>query len=115
MVLATGGLSVGGIELDRDGPRETVFGLELSGRARRTAPFVADAHAENPIDRTGVAVDGSCDRWRVDGTIAYPNLYAAGGILAGAAPWRELSGNGLALATGLAAADAVLSQGGGDA
>ncbi len=114
VVLATGGLAVGGIELDRDGPRETVFGLELSG-VPKEAPFVADAHAENPIDRTGVAVDGSMRPVAIDGTIAYPNLYAAGGILAGAAPWRELSGNGLALATGLAAADAVLSQGGGDA
>ena len=76
---------------------------------------MADVHAENPIDRTGVAVDGSMRPVAIDGTIAYPNLYAAGGILAGAAPWRELSGNGLALATGLAAADAVLSQGGGDA
>ncbi len=112
VVLATGGLAVGGIELERDGPRETVFGLELSG-VPEDGPFVADAHAENPIDRTGVAVDDSMRPVSVNGGIAYPNLHAAGGILAGAAPWRELSGNGLALASALAAADTILSEGGG--
>ena len=57
VVLATGGLSVGGIVLDRTrGPRETVFGLDLAG-VPEDGPFVADVHAENPIDRTGVAID----------------------------------------------------------
>ena len=112
VVLATGGLSVGGIELERDGPREAAFGLDLSG-VPQNGPFVADVHAENPIDRTGVAVDADMHPRTRDGRIAHQNLHAAGGILAGAAPWRELSGNGLALASGLAAADAILSGGGG--
>jgi glycerol-3-phosphate dehydrogenase subunit B len=114
VVLATGGLAVGGIELERDGPRETVFNLDLSG-VPPDGPFVADVHAENPIDRTGVAVDDNMRPVSTGGGNAFPNLYAAGGILAGAAPWRELSGNGLALASGLVAADAILSRGGGHA
>jgi glycerol-3-phosphate dehydrogenase subunit B len=40
----------------------------------------------------------------------HPNVHAAGALVAGAVPWRELSGNGLALATGLAAADAILEE-----
>src|SRR5205085_14061 len=38
-------------------------------------------------------------------------LAALGALLRGAVPWRELSGNGLALATGLAAADAIIAEG----
>ena len=110
VVLATGGLAVGGIELDRmSGPRESVFGLDLAG-APEGDPFVADVHAENPIDRTGVAIDDRLRPLKADGTVAYPNLYAAGGILAGAVPWHEMSGNGLALASGLAAAETLLSE-----
>ena len=42
------------------------------------------------------------------GTITYQNLHVAGATLAGAVPWREGSGNGLSLATGYAAASAIL-------
>jgi anaerobic glycerol-3-phosphate dehydrogenase len=42
--------------------------------------------------------------------MAYRNVHAAGALLRGAVPWRELSGNGLALATGIAAAEAILSE-----
>jgi glycerol-3-phosphate dehydrogenase subunit B len=113
VVLATGGLAVGGIELERDGPRETAFGLDLAG-VPEGAPFVSDFHAENPLDRTGVAVDRDMRPLSGDGAVVHPNLYAAGGILAGAAPWRELAGNGLALASGWAAAESLLSQNGVD-
>ncbi len=78
-----------------------MFGLDLRG-VPEDGPYVADVHAENPIDRTGVAVDdGLRAARRATGAVVHPNLYAAGGILAGAVPWRELSGNGLALASGL--------------
>jgi glycerol-3-phosphate dehydrogenase subunit B len=42
------------------------------------------------------------------GTPAHANLHAAGEILAGAAPWLEASGEGLAIAGGVAAASAIL-------
>ena len=40
----------------------------------------------------------------------YENLYAVGGLLAGAIRWREKSGEGIALASALAAADSILED-----
>jgi anaerobic glycerol-3-phosphate dehydrogenase len=37
-------------------------------------------------------------------------VHAAGATLAGAEPWREASGNGISLATGFAAAQAILES-----
>jgi glycerol-3-phosphate dehydrogenase subunit B len=42
------------------------------------------------------------------GHAPYSNLYAAGGILAGALRWTEKSGEGIALASAVAAADSIL-------
>jgi len=38
----------------------------------------------------------------------YENLHAVGATLAGAVPWREASGNGISLASGYAAAEAIV-------
>jgi glycerol-3-phosphate dehydrogenase subunit B len=114
VVLATGGLAVGGIELERGEVTESVLGLDLA-HTPDGHPYVGELHDENPIDRAGVAVDKAFRPVDRNGNVVHPNLYAAGGILAGAVPWHELSGNGLALTTGLAAARHVLSdEGGGD-
>jgi len=42
--------------------------------------------------------------------VVHPNVHAVGALLRGAVPWRELSGNGLALASAVVAADAVLAE-----
>jgi len=39
----------------------------------------------------------------------YANLHAAGAILGGAVPWKEKSGTGISVATGYAAAGAILA------
>jgi glycerol-3-phosphate dehydrogenase subunit B len=111
VVLATGGLAVGGIELDRDGVRETVLGLPLAGDPGEVR-YTPSSFDEQPIDRLGIRVDAAMRPLDGDGGVVHPNLYAAGALLHGAVPWRELSGNGIALASGLAAADAILSEGG---
>lgn len=98
-VLATGGFASGGLQLDSHGRiRETVFDLQVAGAPADGPRFLPTYLKEQPLDRVGVAVD---DLLRPAG---YENLYAAGATLAGAAPWREGSGNGLSLATGYAAA-----------
>lgn len=109
VVLATGGLATGGIELHRDGLREPVLGLPLAddpGEVR----YEEGAFHEQPIDRVGVRVDAHMRPLGADGAVIHPNVHAAGALLRGAVPWRELSGNGLALASGLAAAEAILSE-----
>jgi glycerol-3-phosphate dehydrogenase subunit B len=88
--------------------RETVFGLPVArvpGRGRQFRPTYLD---EQPIARAGVDVDERFRPVGADGHPVYDNLYAAGAILAGAVPWREQSGNGVALATGYAATSAIL-------
>jgi glycerol-3-phosphate dehydrogenase subunit B len=102
-VLASGGFASGAIELDsRWVTRERVLGLPLRGLPGKGEPrFVADYLAEQPMARVGVAVDGEL---RVQGT---ENVVVAGAALPGAVPWREHSGEGIALASGYRAAQVV--------
>jgi glycerol-3-phosphate dehydrogenase subunit B len=111
-VLATGGFASGGLELDSFGAvRELVFGLPLTclpaAGEPRFAPGYFDRHA---IGRVGVGVDERLRPTDLDGRALYENLHAAGAILAGAEPWKEASGNGISLATGFAAAEAILEE-----
>ena len=113
-VLATGGVSAGGIVMDsRWRFAEPVFGLPVAAapppdRVR----FLPEYFGDHPAAGVGVATDDSLRPIDDDGNRVYDNLYVAGATLAGAQPWREKSGNGLSLATGWAAATAVLQEGG---
>jgi glycerol-3-phosphate dehydrogenase subunit B len=106
-VLATGGFASGAITLGSDWvTRETVLGLPLRGVPDPGEPrFVGDYLAEQPMARVGVAVDGSL---RAEGA---ENVLVAGAALPGAVPWREGSGEGIALASGHRAAEVALAEG----
>ena len=111
-VLATGGVATGGIELDsRWRFTETVFGLPVHGAPAageaRFSPRYFDTH---PASAVGVAVDDLLRPVDEEGGVVYDNLHAVGATIAGAEPWREKSGNGISLATGYAAAEAVLGS-----
>jgi glycerol-3-phosphate dehydrogenase subunit B len=107
-VLASGGFASGGIQLDSYGTlREAVFDLALAPTDDGPR-FLPDYLGEQPLDRVGVPVDDGLRPTDRDGRPRYENLYAAGATLAGAVPWREASGNGLSLASGYAAAGAIL-------
>lgn len=109
-VLATGGIASGGIALDSQGGfRETVFGLPLAGVPGPGGPRFHPGYLEpQPSARLGVAVDERMRPVDGDGSVVHPNLHAAGATLTGAEPWREKSGDGISLATGYAAAGAIL-------
>jgi glycerol-3-phosphate dehydrogenase subunit B len=111
-VLASGGFAAGGIQLDSYGTiREAVFDLALAGAPTNGRPrFQPGYLEEQPLDRVGVAVDDRLRPSDGDGRPVHENLHAAGATLAGAVPWREASGNGLSLATGYAAAGAILES-----
>jgi glycerol-3-phosphate dehydrogenase subunit B len=111
-VLATGGFAAGGLELDAAWTvRETVFGLPVAGvpppGEARFLPGYFDRH---PLARAGLDVDARLRPLGPRGRTAYENLHAAGATLAGAEPWREASGNGISLASGFAAAEAILES-----
>jgi glycerol-3-phosphate dehydrogenase subunit B len=109
-VLASGGFASGAIQLDSYGEvRETIFGLPVAGVPPVDGPrFLPGYFDDHPLARAGLAVDEH--RRPVDeaGRAVFENLVAAGAVLGGAEPWREGSGNGLALATGFAAATEIL-------
>jgi glycerol-3-phosphate dehydrogenase subunit B len=103
-VLATGGFASGAISIASDWTvHENALDLSLRGFPAPGEPrFVADYFAEQPMARTGVAVDGSL---RAEGA---ENVFVAGASLPGSLPWKEGSGEGIALASGHRVAQAVL-------
>lgn len=107
-LLATGGILGGGIHTDHTGRVwEVVFDLPLATPAERNNWFrrrFLDP-AGHPIFAGGVPVNRQFQPVRPDGTPVYANLWAAGGSLAHADQIRERSMEGIAIATGIAAAN----------
>lgn len=109
-VLATGGFASGAIAIDSYGEvRETVMGLPVAGVPEVDQPrFLPAYFGDHPIARAGLAVDERLRPLGEGGGPAFDNVFAAGAVLGGAEPWREQSGNGIALASGFAAASQIL-------
>jgi glycerol-3-phosphate dehydrogenase subunit B len=112
-VLASGGWASGGLELDSFGNvRETVFQLPVAGVPAAGEPRFARGYFDHhPLSAAGVAADDMLRPVDEQGEPVYENVHVAGATLAGAVPWREGSGNGISLATGFAAADAIRERG----
>ena len=102
-VLASGGFASGGIELDSHWlTHERVLGLPLAGvPGPGEARFVSDYLSDQPMARVGVAIDADLHAHGV------ANVLVAGAALPGAEPWREGSGEGLALSSGYRAAQVI--------
>ena len=105
-VLATGGFASGAIALGSDWvTRDTVLGLPLRGVPGSGEPrFASEYLDEQPMARVGVGVDGTL---RAEGA---ENVLVAGASLPGAVPWREGSGEGIALSSGHRGAEVVLAE-----
>ncbi|WP_122820165.1 glycerol-3-phosphate dehydrogenase subunit GlpB [Varibaculum vaginae] len=63
-----------------------------------------------PLFEVGVQVDSQMRVLADTGAPLYQNLYAAGGLLAGATRWREKSGDGIAIASALRACETILGE-----
>jgi glycerol-3-phosphate dehydrogenase subunit B len=102
-VLASGGFASGGIELDSAWTtHDRVLGLPLDGLPAADQPrFVPDYLAEQPMARVGVAVGADL---RAQGA---ENVFVAGAALPGAIPWREGSGEGIAVSSGYRVAEVI--------
>jgi glycerol-3-phosphate dehydrogenase subunit B len=111
VVLASGGFASGGLALGSDWvARESVFGLPLRGLPEPDEPrFRPDYFGEQPMARVGVAVSAG---QVAEGT---ENVLVAGGALPGAEPWREGSGEGIAITSGHRAAELALAETGQEA
>jgi anaerobic glycerol-3-phosphate dehydrogenase len=79
-----------------------VLGLPLQGvPGPGEQRFAASYLSEQPMARVGVAVDAEL---RAEGA---ENVFVAGAALPGAIPWREASGEGIALASGYRVAQVI--------
>ena len=109
-LLATGGILGGGFNSDPSGRSwETVFNLPLTLPTDRGAwfrPEFLDA-AGHPVFQGGVQVNAAWQPVDAQGEVIYTNLWAAGNLLAHADAIRTRSHEGLALATGAAAAKKI--------
>jgi len=100
-ILATGSFVSGGLFALRDAVQETVFGLPVSVPGPREEWFNKDfftlGHA---IEKAGIRVDASFRPVEA----GFENLFVCGSILAFSEVMKHGCGHGLALATGMAAA-----------
>jgi len=93
---------------------EVALGLPVAGApAPGNERFGADYFGGQPMDRVGVRTDHEQRPVGEDGGRVVENVLVAGATLAGAAPWREKSGDGIALATGLRAAELITGDAAG--
>ncbi len=106
VVLASGGFASGGLELDSEWQtHERALGLPLRGLPGPGEPrFRPDYLGEQPMAKVGVAVDAE---QRAEGA---DNVLVAGAALPGAEPWREGSGEGIAITSAHRAAGLVLAE-----
>ncbi len=112
-LLATGGILGGGITSDHTGRVwEVCFNLPLVAPGPRREWFRTRFFdpAGHPIFSTGVHVNRLFQPVDVSGAPVYANLWAAGGILAHADPICERSLEGIAMATGRAAAQQLITN-----
>jgi glycerol-3-phosphate dehydrogenase subunit B len=102
-IVASGGFASGAIELDADWQtHEHVLGLPLTGVPGPGEPrFVPDYDSEQPMARAGIACDENLIAQGTD------NVLVVGAALAGAASWQEGSGEGIALASAVKAAQVI--------
>lgn len=110
IVLAAGGFESGALSVDSYlNVRDTVLDLPIVGV---DGPLFHNEFwgEEQPLFLSGFNVDKHMRVLTENLTPAYSNVYAVGGNQAGATRWREKSGEGIALATALRAADSILEE-----
>ena len=102
-VLATGGLVGKGVDSDRGGVREPIFGCHVPHPADRYDWFEESAFGDHPFARFGVRTDDDLRPLTAAGVPEFDNLRAAGSVLGGYDYAAEKSGSGVSLATGVVA------------
>ncbi|MFR2393156.1 MAG: glycerol-3-phosphate dehydrogenase subunit GlpB [Varibaculum cambriense] len=109
-IYAGGGFESGTLKVDSYwNVTERAFNLPL---AIPSGPLVHEDYwgPDQPLFEVGVQVDSQMRVLDASGNPLYQNLYATGGLLAGATRWREKSGDGIALASAFRACDTILGD-----
>jgi len=111
VILASGRFFGQGLHADRHTIRETIFNLPVYQPAARTHWHrkTLFSHKGHPIHKAGLVVDRRLRPCDEQGRYIYPNLFAAGSILAHQDWIRQKCGSGLAIASAYAAVHAGLA------
>lgn len=113
VVLAAGGFESAALRLDSHGTvHDTVLDLPVKlpeGIDGGTLTHGDYWGRPQPLFEVGVDVDSSMKVVQ-DGVPVFDNVYAAGGVLAGATRWQDKTGEGIALGSAVKAADAILAS-----
>ncbi|MCK5673409.1 MAG: anaerobic glycerol-3-phosphate dehydrogenase subunit B [Spirochaetales bacterium] len=108
-ILATGSFVSGGLFLDKDIFKETVFNLPVSFPKNEELFNQDFFKLGHPIEKAGILVD---DTFKALDS-GYNNLFIAGSILAHSETMKYQCGHGMAISTGIAAAKHALEFLGG--
>jgi glycerol-3-phosphate dehydrogenase subunit B len=110
VMLATGGFLHGGLVARQSGlVQESVFDLPVVHNPDRSTWVSPHAGDTQPYASFGLRVDTSMRPLDSGGQPMFPNLFAAGGLLAGARRAEEGSRQGIALGTAFRAVEAALA------
>jgi len=109
VIFAPGGFESGALALDSHGQvSEVVLGLPLTGAE---ADLInGDYWADQALFAVGVATDQAMRPVDATGQVIYDNLQVAGGLLAGAFRQAEKSGDAIAIASAIRAADTLATE-----
>jgi glycerol-3-phosphate dehydrogenase subunit B len=109
VILATGGVLNGGLVSLQDGRfQESVFDLPVSYIENRAAWTTLSPFDSQPYATYGLAVNDRMQPLNANGVAIFENLFAAGGLLAGADRAMERSRQGIDLATAYRAIEVAL-------
>jgi glycerol-3-phosphate dehydrogenase subunit B len=110
VLLATGGFLHGGMVARQNGViQESVFDLPVTHIGNRTAWIHESIFDNQPYNNYGILVDDKMRPLNAHGERMFSNLFAAGGILAGADRASEGSRQGIDLASAHRAVEVALS------
>ena len=111
VILASGRFFGQGLHADRHAIRETIFNLPVHQPTDRTQWHHKNLFhdAGHPIHQTGLSIDDHLRPCDEQGQCLYPNLFAAGSILAHQDWIRQKCGSGLAIASAFAAVRASIA------
>ena len=111
VVESPGQLTMAQVPTPRPGPGEVLVEVQASGVCGTDLHILHGDYwgDPQPLFTIGVEVDEQMLVRHPGGDPVYTNLYAAGGILAGATRWQEKSGEGIAVASAVRAADSILA------
>ncbi len=106
-ILATGGIAGGGIVVEQEEMRESVFGIPVAAGDLTGERFRGRGQG---YAKSGIRVNREMRPVGPDGKVVYENVFCAGRTLAGYDPFIECDGAGVAIVTGYQAAQAALRR-----